>query len=292
VDIDTGPLVRRFGPSVLAWCAEVPALAGELAARWALRVGEPLGGGASSVALRCELPDGRPAVLKLSPDHEFVAEQARSLEWFAPSGRVPAVLAADPALGAMLIERIEPGQPVESAAVPPSAAEFGALLMDLHGAADVAELPVPRDLRQGTDEFCTRFARRLDEPAVRDHVRLADLDRAISRRDELLASSTSVVLLHGDLHLRNVLDGGPCRGLVAIDPKVGVGDPCFDAVDFLLAGAGVDGVDRRCAALAAVTGLHTDRLFAWCRVAAPLIAIIVLSQHNPTGLDELLQLAA
>jgi streptomycin 6-kinase len=42
------------------------------------------------------------------------------------------------------------------------------------------------------------------------------------------------VLLHGDLHLGNVLDGGPSRGLVAIDPKACLGDPCFDAVDYVV----------------------------------------------------------
>jgi hypothetical protein len=46
----------------------------------------------------------------------------------------------------------------------------------------------------------------------------------------LLDTQTTTVLLHGDLHLGNALDGGPSRGLIAIDPKACVGDPCFDAV--------------------------------------------------------------
>ncbi|OUC96640.1 hypothetical protein CA984_14275 [Streptosporangium minutum] len=40
-------------------------------------------------------------------------------------------------------------------------------------------------------------------------------------------------LVHGDLHPGNVLDGGP-RGLVVIDPRPCVGDPAFDAVDWVL----------------------------------------------------------
>lgn len=290
--IDVQPLVRRFGSGVLAWHAELPALTSALAARWELRVGEPFDGGNSSVALRCVLPDGVRAVLKLSPDHGVVAEQVRTLGWFAPSGRVPAVLAADPDLGAMLIERIEPGTPVHGADPPPSVVEFGALLTALHSVAEVVSLPVPRDLRQGSDEFFVRFRGRLTEPAVRDHVRPAHLDLAMRRRDELLAGEPAQVLLHGDLHLCNVLDGGPRRGLVAIDPKAGAGDPCFDAVDFVLAAAGAEGVDRRCAALAEVTGLDAERLYGWCRVAAPLIAISLLGQGGRDGLDELLRLAS
>ena len=41
------------------------------------------------------------------------------------------------------------------------------------------------------------------------------------------------VLLHGDLHLRNVLAGPPGRELVAIDPRACVGDPAFDLVDWI-----------------------------------------------------------
>jgi streptomycin 6-kinase len=289
--IDVQPLVRRFGSGVLAWHADLPALTSTLAARWELRVGERFDGGNSSVVLRCELPDGGRAVLKLSPDHGFVAEQVRTLGWFAPSGRVPVVLAADAGLGAMLIERIEPGTQAHDGD-PPSASEFGALLTALHSAAEVASLPVSRDLRQGLDEFFVRFGGRLTEPAIRDHVRPAHLDLALRRRDELLASESELVLLHGDLHLRNVLDGGPRRGLVAIDPKACVGDPCFDAVDFVLAGAGAEGVDRRCAALAEAGGLDAGRLHAWCRVAAPLIAISLLGQGDRVGVEELLRLAS
>nr|WP_225882432.1 aminoglycoside phosphotransferase family protein [Streptomyces aureocirculatus] len=54
-------------------------------------------------------------------------------------------------------------------------------------------------------------------------------------------------LLHGDLHLGNVLDGGQ-RGLMAIDPKACAGDPCFDAVDCRrhTRAAGVDALQSGC----------------------------------------------
>jgi hypothetical protein len=51
--------------------------------------------------------------------------------------------------------------------------------------------------------------------------------------------------LHGDLQLGDVLDGGPSRGLVAVGPKACIGDPCFDAVDYVVAGAGHEGVEVR-----------------------------------------------
>jgi Aminoglycoside/hydroxyurea antibiotic resistance kinase len=170
----TQRLTRRFGPGVADWCAGLPALVGVLAGRWALSPGEAFPSGNSSVVIRCTRSGGPAAVLKLSPDLPVVAEQVATLKLFGAGGRVPAVLAADVAAGAVLLD--------------------------------------------------------------------------------LLATESTRVLLHGDLHLANVLDGGPGRGLVAIDPRACTGDPCFDAVDYLLDGAGRDGVEARCTALALASG--------------------------------------
>jgi streptomycin 6-kinase len=49
----------------------------------------------------------------------------------------------------------------------------------------------------------------------------------------LAADAGEPVLLHGDLHPGIVLDGGPVRGLVAIDPRPCVGDAAVDAVDWV-----------------------------------------------------------
>lgn len=61
------------------------------------------------MVLRCRQAGGTSAVLKLSPDRPFLADQAAMLRLFAPSGKVPAVLAVDVAARAVLLESIEPG---------------------------------------------------------------------------------------------------------------------------------------------------------------------------------------
>ncbi|WP_343034490.1 aminoglycoside phosphotransferase family protein [Amycolatopsis anabasis] len=96
--------------------------------------------------------------------------------------------------------------------------------------------------------------------------------RTIRRCETLLDTQASPVLLHGDPHLGNVLDGGPSRGLVAIDPKACTGDPCFDVVDYVVAGAGQEGVEARCQRVATACGLDGDRLYAWSQVIAPMAA--------------------
>ncbi|MEU6043544.1 aminoglycoside phosphotransferase family protein [Streptomyces griseus] len=267
----TARLVPRFGPQVAAWCAGTPDLIARLASRWGLALGGPLPDGASSVALRCRWPDGTPAVLKVSPERDLMAEQVRMLGWFAVSGRVPAVLAADEEAGAMVLEEILPGTLAEYMPAASLPEQWAELLAALHGVAPTPQLT--RVLRGRCEESFARVGRRLSEPAIGTRMDAALWDRAIQRCERLLDTETTTVLLHGDLHLGNVLDGGAERGLLAIDPKACVGDPCFDAVDYVVAGAGLEGVEVRCARVAAACGLDGDRLHAWSQVIAPFAAI-------------------
>ncbi|MDX6390449.1 MAG: streptomycin 6-kinase, partial [Streptosporangiaceae bacterium] len=77
-------LARRFGPEVAGWCAGLPALAGDLAARWGLRLGQAWPKGGTSVVLPCESDDGELLVLKLTPDLKIAADEAAALDaWMA-----------------------------------------------------------------------------------------------------------------------------------------------------------------------------------------------------------------
>lgn len=288
----TKRLVRRFGSEAAAWCRAVPALADRMAAQWGLVLGDAMPAGGSSVAFRCQYQGGEAAVLKLSPDHRFVAEQVAMLHLFAPTGRVPAVLHADPDNGVVLMEAIEPGTRAEE--LPPSSLTrpWADLLTALHQ-AEPPDDPLP-DLR--CDGFLTRLGRRIADPAISAHLGPADLDRAADRCDALLGTQTTRVVLHGDLHLRNVLDGGP-RGLIAIDPIATIGDPCFDAVDYVLDGArqdgiGRDGVGQRCEQLAHACDLDADRLHDWAAAVAAPTAIIRIGGGAPEPeINELVALA-
>lgn len=284
-------LVRRFGPEAERWLAEVPLVAERLAARWGLVLGELFESGASSVVMRCQGPDGTPAVLKLSPDRTLLTKQVEMLRVFAPSGRVPAVLAIDAEAGAMVLEEILPGTEAEDLPDAPLPRQWGELLAALHAVAPPTDWP--RDLRGRLDEAFIRIGRRLTEPAIGVRIDQAMWRRALRRCATLLDTQDRLVLLHGDLHLANVLDGGPSRGLVAIDPKACIGDPCFDAVDYVVAGAGHEGVEARCQRVATACGLDGDRLYSWSQVIAPMFVIAHLTHGGPEPvIDELLALAS
>jgi streptomycin 6-kinase len=69
----------------------------------------------------------------------------------------------------------------------------------------------------------SRIGGLLSNPQVSPLVARRVLDDGYYRAREL-ASNGPKGLLHGDLHLSNILRGGRSRGLVAIDPRPGVGD--------------------------------------------------------------------
>ncbi|QUQ69010.1 aminoglycoside phosphotransferase family protein [Kutzneria sp. CA-103260] len=282
-------LTSRFGSQVEGWLAEIPVVAARLGSRWGLVLGEPFASGAASIIMRCQWPDGTLAVLKFSPDRELLAKQAEMLALFAATGRVPAVLAADTEAGAMVLEEIRPGTEAED--MPPEflPQQWGELLAALHS---VTPADWPLDLRGRCEEAFDRIGRRLSEPAIAARIDQDTWQRAIRRCETLLDTQTRPVLLHGDLHLGNALDGGPSRGLIAIDPKACIGDPCFDAVDYVVAAAGQEGVEARCQRVATACGLDGDRLFAWAQVIAPMLAIAHLTYDGPaSAIDELLALA-
>jgi streptomycin 6-kinase len=106
LDATRDRLLVRFGARVTPWWDQLPEVLAELAERWELVVGDAVGRGNTSLVVRCRRADGRPAVLKLTPDAELGAAEASALRSWESSGRVPLVWGYDAALGALLLEAI------------------------------------------------------------------------------------------------------------------------------------------------------------------------------------------
>jgi streptomycin 6-kinase len=254
----TARLEPRYGKAAHRWVPALPGRLAVLAAEWGLEIGAELKSGNSSVVLSCVGQQGE-AILKLSPDAHAIGEQVDALRQFAPSGRVPAVLAT--ARGAVLLEAIHPGTVVEELPGSPAASEYALFLADLHAAGNPAS--APRKLAEWMSAHFTVAASRG-----------ADLGQARVLCAELIETATDNVLLHGDLHFGNVLVSDS-RGLIAVGAKACVGDRCFDAVDYILEAFDRSEMARRRDALAAAAGIDPERLDAWCRAIAPISAVYV-----------------
>jgi streptomycin 6-kinase len=124
-------------------------------------------------------------------------------------------------------------------------------------------------------------------PAARTHGGL--LGRAHSAAQALLADPRDIVVLHGDIHHGNVLDGGE-RGWLAIDPKGLLGERTFDFVNILrnpdAAVALAPGRFRhQVEVLAAAASVERRRLLDWTLAFAGLSAAWHLADGTSADLD-------
>jgi streptomycin 6-kinase len=245
-----------------------------------------------SVVIRCRTADARNAVCKLCPDTTRLAREAAALQsWTTP--HAPTVFAADTTVGALLIEAIEPGTSLAEAPTRPSVDSVADMLSSLHDQAST---------REGFPSVTDRIAWLFDawdhelnrNPELRE-LMAADLPargRHLAMR--LAADLVPPVLLHGDLNPGNLLDGGPRRGLVAIDPAPCIGDAAFDATDLVFAAAtDPEAISSYIEDLAPAARVSPDRLLNWCIAFAGMDGSEIAQAHGQTPASEgLLALAA
>ncbi|GAA3441960.1 aminoglycoside O-phosphotransferase [Planomonospora venezuelensis] len=211
--------------------------------------------------------DGSPAFLKLTPEPEIGVTEAIALRAWADNVHVVPLIDSDSESGSLLLGAVEPGNPVERLPI-----EDVAMLLRRLRPTTIPENGLPA-LRQRIDFlFDLTVGRWRDSPAEK-HLDRDLLDRCRAAALALSADGPAG-LVHGDLHPGNVLISGS-HGLVVIDPRPSIGDPAFDAIDWVLAQvAELRELEENIAHLAALLpDLTPDRLMDWCRATAAMIAI-------------------
>jgi streptomycin 6-kinase len=270
-------LFARFGRGAADWLDGLPGLVTALAAEWDLTIDGPAPHGRTSVVLHCRRADGSAGILKISPDPGLGRSEARILRLWEASGRVPAVWEVDTERGAVLLEAIGSGRTVALNGEVPPMETIGRLIADLH-AADVPcdEFGELHPLVGRMNFVFDLWERRRREGRAADYVPAALVHQGNSRARALAHGQDDLVPLHGDLHPGNVIDGGPERGLVAVDPRACVGDAAADTIDWTLWRASShEEVERRAAVLADVIGVPVERVIAWAVACAPIFAVAV-----------------
>jgi streptomycin 6-kinase len=265
-------LTARFGDEIEAWFDELPYVLAALAGRWQIELQSWIPRGSMSAVIRGRMPGGEAAVLKVSPDRARVANEAAALDGWSTI-HSPSVLAVDESVGALLIEAIEPGTPLAELSTYPEPASVAELLTSLHahGVPDRSYPPVAERIRHLFDSGTRPYERR---PELVEVVPPELYERGRRLATRLAENAAPATLLHGDLNPGNILDGGPERGLVGIDPSPCLGDAAFDAVDVLLWRAeDADTVVARAKALAPLLGVDSARLLDWCIAFAAMVAL-------------------
>lgn len=203
---------------------DVPGRLLEVVDTWDLRVTDPMQQGWDSFVVVAATSEDVVVVLKLTAEREAIAREAAALGWWGEEV-APRVLRHDDRLGAMLMERLEPGDAIDwrSAA---DTAEVVSVLEGAHRPLAGARLPLPLLSDLGAEELETM---RQDAEQKRRLVNAEVADMALVLLGHLFAptETTDHVVLHGDAVPDNVLLTHD--GLRVIDPRPAIGERAHDA---------------------------------------------------------------
>ena len=255
----------RKTPEREAWLNRLPDALRNLERRWSLTLGAPFDGEEVSCAwvAPVALVDGTSAVLKLGMPHMEGEHEIQGLRFWNGDPTVR-LLEADDELGAMLLERCEPGTMLRAMPESEQVLVIAGLLRRLWRPPSAPHpfRPLSAMTEHWRDETLAHIERWPDTGLVREGLRLFR---------ELARTATIEVLLATDLHAGNVLRSRREPWLV-IDPKPFVGDPAYDATQHLFncnarLHSDPDGTIYRIADLLGLDGERV-RLWTFARAAA------------------------
>ena len=210
-----------------AWLEKLPALLTDLSERWSLRVGDPFQDATAALVAPIVRAHGGAAVLKLSMPHMEAAQEIDGLRFWNGDPTVR-LLEADDALGAMLLERCEPGTTLRCEPEAEQDAVVADLARRLRQASNSAEGLRPfRHLSEMMALWC-------EETLAQEEFwpDAALVHAGLDVMQELAAPAASDVVLATDLHGGNVLRAQRETWLV-IDPKPFIGDPAYELAQHL-----------------------------------------------------------
>ena len=216
-------------PERKKWLDNLPAMLEELTHRWLLRTGPPFDHAnvSCSWVATAVRADGTWAVLKFGMPHMEGAHEIQGLRFWNGDPTVQ-LLEADDDLGAMLLERCQPGDMLRSETELKQDVVIATLLKRLWRRPAPPDKPHRfRHLSEMLDSWCNETRAQAphwpDSGLVSEGLRLLHALAKPSPTDKLLVT---------DLHAGNVLRAEREPWLV-IDPKPFIGDVAFDVVQHL-----------------------------------------------------------
>jgi streptomycin 6-kinase len=215
-------IVEGHGAAGVEWLSQLPSLIADCSERWSLTVLAPFDPLSYNYVAPALQAGAKKVVLKVGVPNPELLTEIEALRLFDGRGSVR-LLDADPELGALLLERLEPGTLLLSVADDEQATAI---------AADVMRQlwkPVPSEHSFPT---VAKWAAGLQR--LRQHFEGGTGPFPIglvSMAETLFADLTSAidtpVLLHGDLHHWNIL-AAQRQPWLALDPKGVIGEPAYE----------------------------------------------------------------
>jgi streptomycin 6-kinase len=260
-------VIRYFGDDGRKWIEALPAAVAALADRWGLTLGRSYGGGSHALVLAVTRADGTPALLKVPVRDDENAAEAAALACYRGDGAA-LLYDSDPATGALLLERLEPGTPLRDHPDHEEAIDIAcALLRRLRRPVPSGHpFPLVRELLRRWGEELKAIETRHPEA-----LGWPERDEFASSLPALAIPEGAEVLVNRDANMGNVF-AAQREPWLLIDPKPMVGETSFDGgwllVDLLRPAPGRATARRLAVRMGARLGAPADRVRAWAFVRA------------------------
>jgi streptomycin 6-kinase len=252
---------KALAVGAVAWLETLPELVREVEAEWEIAVGKAFPDSTEAFVAEATCADGARAVLKLivPRDGEAAAHEATVLRLAAGEG-CPRLLREDVARGALLLERL--GRSLYQLQLPVQ--ERHELLVSaaerIWRPAPASGLPSGAAKARRLAEFIGSMWEELDRPCSEravEHALACAERRGAAHRDE------TAVLVHGDVHQWNALEGGESLGFKLVDPDGLLAEPEYD-LGIVMREDPLDGdLRERARRLADRTGLDANAIWEW-----------------------------
>ncbi len=216
-------ITQTRGVAAQTWLMGLPTILLSCEQHWNLEIEKPFPNLSYNFVATAKRADGTKVVLKIgmADDVEF-RNEAEALLLFDGRSAVR-LLEYNPELGAMLLEKVEPGTPLHSLQNDEQSTVVAAEVMKKlwRPAPSHNAFPSTTDWANGLQRLRQRFnggTGPLPKSLVEESERIFS---------QLHASQAEAVLLHGDLHYDNILSARR-ESWLAIDPKGVIGEPAYE----------------------------------------------------------------
>lgn len=273
------------------WIEKLPSLIRTIEQSWEIEVTTTHKSLTYNYVAFAENGEGKKTILKIGFPSTALDREAKCLEIFNGSGAAR-LLKYNSDLGALLIERIEPGYNLEKLGEQKAIQAIASVINELHRPVNTnLDFPTIQDWGISFKHLRNQFNGGTG-PLPSN---LINEGEAVFKA--LSESMSSPVLLHGDLHHGNIL-AGTRKSWLAIDPKGVIGEPEYEIGAFLrnpmsklvyednLAGLLKDRIDI----MSEMTGYDKKRISEWGFTQAVLSAIWSFEDHR-SGWKNALEIA-
>lgn len=261
---------NTFGLLGEKWLENLPEIISALQKKWHLSEIHPISNMTYHFVAKAMKFPNIPVVIKIGCDKKLAIDEAAILNHFK-SGIMVGLLDFQVDYNALLLEQVIPGHSLKSfypQKIDVVMKTYANVIFKMH------EHTFPRTEAFPSIAYWLDAFEKVDSKGIIDDQILTS---AISKRDQLLSSMKNVKLLHGDLHLDNILEN---KGeWVCIDPKGVWGEPEFEIAAFdIFAPSEIETISTdvllyRINKLAKLTLVCSDRLKDWFFIRLVLSAI-------------------